>query len=92
MQTINNKFWKKAKVSENTLVYFGSVPCFYNGVWYDGIWFDGFWYGQVWINGFWENGEISICGIYRQTSNVSPKVYFKPEKTISLNKTKYETL
>lgn len=73
------------------------------GVWLDGTFHNGVWssgnlmyhadsnsvISTVWISGRWKKGSIwNINGKYK-VSKVSPKSYFKPNNTLSLNYAKY---
>jgi len=57
-----------------------------NGVWYDGIWEGGSWDNGTWLNGNWIDGRINRLWGY---DRISPKSYYKPYKTLSLNYAKY---
>lgn len=77
-------------------------PSFYCGIWHEGTWFDGTWHcgekrkhpDSHWLSGTWIKGDYDIqngwintvCGRFE----ISPKCYFKPNKTLSLNYAKYQ--
>jgi len=61
------------------------------GTWSEGKWWEGYWFEGSWINGKWYNGLI--CNKKKSNyfgSVFSPKSYFKPNKTLSLNYAKYK--
>jgi len=64
---------------------------FAKGLWLDGYWYGGQWEDSIWVAGKWKNGRIQkitthqppiLCEYIR--SDVSPKCFFKPSKTISI--------
>lgn len=64
-----------------------------DGVWVDGQWNNGWWVNGIWLNGLWLDGEISkeiVNGRHKyEKINISPKSYYKPKLTLSLNYAKY---
>jgi len=95
---INNNFWENAIVSNDTVVIEGGgldldgktdIPLFWEGIWYYGIWLNGVWAGRrCWLNGSWLGGQIYIH-LAVNTGLISPKVYYRPKSTLSLNYAKY---
>ena len=60
-----------------------------SGLWVDGTWVNGGWYGGVWLNGKFESGVTGKNFMYAELK-VSPKSFFKPNRTLSLNHAKYK--
>lgn len=93
MLSISNKQWKKVFVCEKTLVVYNiqGIPTFHFGIWYDGTWTSGFWNSGVWLSGIWIEGAITKDIHYnrRTSTDISPKSYYKPKNTLSLNYAKY---
>jgi len=90
-QKIHNLFWRNAVISIDCQFRFFLLakPDFYGGIWYDGEWKDGDWTYGDWLNGKWKNGGIKEGRISPTKTAVSPKSYYKPKQTISLNRAKY---
>lgn len=98
-KTISNEYWLNARVSydyryNNLESRFHGISFnieFLSGIWYDGVWYNGVWSRGNWLNGTWNLGAIwdspSFANI--KISTISPKVYFKPKNTLSLNRAKY---
>jgi len=91
---INNQYWINAEVLKDSH-YVGLD--WYSGTWYDGIWKCGQWHDghwnipPIWISGDWIGGAIfSEMKYYWVLSEVSPKCYYKPKTTMSLNYAKYK--
>lgn len=96
MRTINNICWENALASnEKTSDYFHiySPAVWYYGIWHDGLWKMGEWANGDWLNGTWITGAIRKPSKKHSgnwyTKKISPKCYFKPKLTISLNYSKY---
>lgn len=102
---VNSKYIINAQISEDSWISIDSQLCnhfhignwfsgewiwggWHDGNWHNGNWKDGFWTNGIWINGIWVIGSICKGGIY-QYSKISPKSYFKPKTTISLNYAQY---
>jgi len=109
MQTINNKWWVNAQISDDAIITEDGMiwPDFHSGVWYDGIWHMGDWLGGIWLNGVWHDGTWSsgywlngnivkrciIKNLVTYDANfvpISPKSFYKPKSTLSLNYANYK--
>jgi len=98
-KTISNDHWLNARVSSdykhNTFevrvhgIWFNIQ--FISGIWYDGVWYKGIWRDGFWINGTWNIGAVNYSFPWGNIKimTVSPKVNFKPKRTLSLNRAKY---
>jgi len=62
-----------------------------SGIWKDGLWINGTWYDGTWLNGKWYNGKYKFGGAYNffESHNISPKDFYRPKRTFSLNYAKY---
>jgi len=103
----NNNCWGSAVASRRRMIETDGQLYYFTGIWYDGIWYNGVWRANCWLDeindghyvtekSYWLTGKW-ICGtILDITSNyvsfISPKAYSRPNKTISLNRAKYEIL
>jgi len=98
MRTINNKYWENAVISDDSQIdeynkphNSALTPDFQYGIWFDGIWKNGDWWEGVWLCGYWETGRISPPNTLSYfNSNISPKSYYKPKRTLSLNYAHYQ--
>lgn len=101
----NNKNWTDATVSISNLIERKNKQRIFSGIWYAGTWLNGYWrrysWSQdksglfvsetsIWLNGIWISGTImGIIFADNIPSKISPKAYFKPRSTLSLNYAKY---
>jgi len=98
--------WRDCDISEDSVyrIETNSPNIFYkgtwfhgdweNGVWFDGFWIRGFWSSGYWLNGiwkfgYWHNGLCYPDEVYIDIK-ISPKTYFKPKRTLSLNYATYK--
>ena len=97
--TFSNNQWLNARVSGDSLYEGTSTETFWSsGIWYDGIWLYGKWIKGMWMAGHWIDGEWISGTIltknytinYYAKSEISPKSFFKPIKTLSLNYATYQ--
>lgn len=70
----------------------------YFGIWEGGTWHGGYWYEGHWLSGSWKTGSIGIAHskrninslkYFKHHSLISPKCYYKPENSVSLNEARY---
>jgi len=99
-KTIHWQGWN-AVVSED---FSTGTNCWISGTWHRGIWWHGIWISGNWraglwlkgdwLNGNWETGTIRVrmgglTACDAEGAKISPKVYFKPKNTLSLNYARY---
>lgn len=91
MRHINNKFYIDAYISDDAEFSTGSVDYiidFYTGIWFSGKHVRGDWYDGIWISGHWMDGILIVNDLVRRP-RISPKSFYRPKSTFSLNCAKY---
>lgn len=101
MKIVDSKFMVSATISSGSnytetidgILWHWGV--WYLGFWINGVWESGLWHTGVWINGSWVTGDLKNIDdtpsyFFLRSMPFSPKSYFKPKLTISLNYAKYK--
>jgi len=63
-----------------------------DGLWVTGLWKTGIWFESkaIWLNGTWQEGRIFRKGKEFVRIRMSPKAFWRPKRTLSLNYAKYQ--
>jgi len=94
MRQVNTKYYIDAHISDDAQIDCpkSSSPDFKKGIWYSGVHIKGDWFGKgIWLNGTWIDGVLWLKygPRYLRHPKMSPKSYFRPQKTIALNYAMY---